>query len=90
MKREVLVEQAKTAGQAAEHNLKVIVMNPERMISLEKYCDGVVYLNKMIWFAQEEMKNAHRPGWTSLKSRLLKHLTLILNAVRRKNKGATL
>ncbi|EGG33429.1 hypothetical protein [Paenibacillus sp. HGF5] len=87
MKREILVEQAKAAGQAAEHNLRVIVKNPDRMISLEKYCDGVVYLNKMIWFAQEETKNAHRPGWTSLKSHLLKQLSLILNAVRRKSKG---
>lgn len=87
MKREVLVEQATAAGQAAEHNLRVIVMNPNRMISQEKYCDGVVYLNKMIWFAQEEKKNAHRPGWTSLKKRLLKHLSLILNAARRKSKG---
>ncbi|MGG4346475.1 hypothetical protein ABEW68_33150 [Paenibacillus lautus] len=87
MKREVLVEQAKAAGQAAEHNLMVIARNPEVMNTPKKFLDGVVYLNKMISFAEMEMKNAHRPGWTSIKTHFLKHLSSILNAVRWKSKG---
>lgn len=90
MKREVLVEQAKAAGQAAGHNLMVIARNPERMNTPKSFLDGVAYLNKMISFAEEEMKNAHRPGWTSVKTHLLNNLLLILNAVRQKSKGATL
>lgn len=89
MERECLVKQAAAAGQAAEHNLMMIIRNPERMINKEKFLDGVVYLNKMISFAQVEIENAHRPGWTPFKT-LLKHLPLILNAIRRKSKGEVL
>ncbi len=88
MKREDLAKQAWEAGQAAEHNLQLIVRQPERMVHPYKLADGITYLNTMINFAEAEMKNARRPGRTlRLRSRLMSLLSSILADERRKRKG---
>ncbi|MNJ62623.1 hypothetical protein D3C77_584710 [compost metagenome] len=90
MKREVLAAQAQAAGQAAEHNLQMIVRDPERMVHPDKLVDGIVYLNTMIRFAEEEMKNARRAGRTlSLRTRLKYLVSSILTLEQHKSKGET-
>lgn len=90
MKREDLAEEAREAGRAAEHNLKLIARDPDRMVHPAKLVDGITYLNTMIRFAESEleMKNARRAGRTlGLRSRLMSLLSSILADERRKRKG---
>lgn len=90
MKREVLAVQAREAGQAANHNLQMIVREPDRMVHPAKLVDGITYLNTMIRFAEseQEMKNARRAGRTlRLRSRLMSLLSSILADERQKRKG---
>ncbi|MUG45484.1 hypothetical protein [Paenibacillus woosongensis] len=89
MKREVLAAQARAAGQAAEHNLQLIVRDPDRMIHPTKLVDGITYLNTMIRFAEEEMKNDRRPGQSRLRTRLKSLLLFIVLVERREGKGGT-
>lgn len=73
MERELLIAEAREAGQAASHNLQMIVREPDRMIHPAKLVDGITYLNTMIRFAEseQEMKNARRAGRTlGLRTRL--------------------
>lgn len=77
------------AGRAAEHNLMLIARDPERMIKPESFINGVHYLNKMIAFAEAEMKNARRPGRTLLKQWINQMLTSILYPEHRKINGKT-
>lgn len=89
MNREVLAAQARAAGQAAEHNLQMIVRDPERMVHPAKLVDGITYLNTMIRFAEEEMKNDRRPGQSRLRTRLKSLLLSIVLVERREGKGGT-
>ncbi|CAM3318732.1 MULTISPECIES: hypothetical protein [Paenibacillus] len=90
MERQVLIEQARAAGRAAEHNLMLIVRDPERMVKPESFINGVHYLNKMIAFAEAEMKNARRAGRASLKHWFNQLLGSILNPEHRKINGKTI
>lgn len=93
MLRDTLVQQALEAGKNAEHNLQVIVRNPDKMIDTDKLVNGIAYLNNMIRFAEKEMeiKNARRAGRTlDLRTRLKSLLLSILNAERQKRKGIEL
>lgn len=90
MNRADLVKQAREAGQAAGHNLQLIVRNPERMNSPEKLVDGITYLNTMIRFAEEEKKNARRAGRTlGLRTRLKSLIVSILAEDSPKRKEGT-
>lgn len=73
MSREQLRAEALAAGKAAKHNLQWIRRHPDR-IDPSKRVDMEIYLNGLIRFAKEEIKNARRAGRTSLRVRL-KHLT---------------
>lgn len=89
MVRDDLVKQALQAGRNAEHNLQVIVRNPDKMIDSTTLVDGIAYLNNMIKFAEKEleMKKDRRPGQSRLRSRLMSLLVSILNGERQKRKG---
>lgn len=89
MKREDLEAQAREAGQAAGHNLQMIVRQPERMVHPNKLVDGITYLNTMIRLSELEMKKDRRPGQSRLRSRLMSLLSSILTAERQKSKGET-
>lgn len=90
MKREVLAAEARAAGQAAEHNLQMIVREPERMVHPAKLVDGITYLNTMIRFSEIEIENARRAGRTlSLRTRLKSLLLSIVLVERREGKGET-
>lgn len=90
--RETLVKQALQAGRNAEHNLQVIVRNPEKMIDSNKLVNGIAYLNNMIRFAEKEMgmKKDRRPGQSQLRTRLKSLLSSILIVERQKRKGVEL
>lgn len=89
MNREVLVAQAREAGQAAAHNLQLIVSQPDRMVHPKKLADGITYLNTMIRFAEEEKKNVRLAGRTlGLRTRLKLLVASILADERKKRKGA--
>lgn len=85
MDRQKLVDQALEAGKNAQHNLKIIQENPEK-IHPGKHEDAMAYLNKMIRFAEEEIENARRAGRTSLRNRLKCLLLSIVTSERRKRK----
>lgn len=88
MNREVLAVQARAAGQAAEHNLQLIVREPERMVHPTKLVDGIIYLNTMIRFSETEIENARRAGRTlSLRTRLKYLVASILTLEQHKSKG---
>ncbi|MCM3699240.1 hypothetical protein [Paenibacillus macerans] len=87
MKREDLVAEAREAAQAAQHNMRLIVREPERMVHPQKLVDGISYLNTMIRFAEAEMKNDRRPGQSRLRTRLKLLVASILADERRKRKG---
>lgn len=92
MNRAVLAAEARKAGQAATHNLQMIVREPDRMVHPAKLVDGITYLNTMIRFAESEqkMKNARRAGRTLwLRTRLKSRLSSILSDERRKRKEET-
>ncbi|MCI1777701.1 MULTISPECIES: hypothetical protein [Paenibacillus] len=92
MLRSDLVKQALEAGRNAEHNLQVIVRNPDKMIDSNKLVNGIAYLNNMIRFAEKEleMKKDRRPGQSRLRSRLMSLLSSILIVERQKRKGVEL
>lgn len=90
MNRAALAKQAREAGEAAEHNLQMIVRDPERMVHPQKLIDGIAYLNTMIRFAEEEKKNARRAGRTlGLRTRLKSLVVSILADDNRKRKEGT-
>jgi hypothetical protein len=92
MLRNDLVKQALQAGRNAEHNLQVIVRDPDKMIHPNKLVDGITYLNNMIRFAENEleMKKDRRPGQSRLRTRLKSLLSSILIVERQKRKGIEL
>ncbi|MBO2942773.1 hypothetical protein JJQ72_02080 [Paenibacillus sp. F411] len=92
MLRSDLVRQALQAGRNAEHNLHIIVRNPDKMIHPNKLIDGITYLNTMIRFAENEveMKKDRRPGQSRLRTRLKSLLSSILIVERQKRKGLEL
>lgn len=92
MLRSDLVKQALEAGRNAEHNLQVIVRNPDKMIDSNKLVNGIAYLNNMIRFAEKELeiKKDRRPGQSRLRSRLMSLLSSILIVERQKRKGVEL
>lgn len=69
MDRKILAAEALAAGRAAKHNLKLIQENPEK-IRQGKMENAEAYLNMLIRFSEEEMKNARQAGRTSLRTRL--------------------
>ncbi|MGG3839696.1 hypothetical protein ABEV00_22075 [Paenibacillus thiaminolyticus] len=86
MDRQKLVDQALEAGKNAQHNLKIIQENPEK-IHPGKHEDAMAYLNKMICFAEEEIENARRAGRTSsLRTRLKYLVSSIVTSERRERK----
>lgn len=91
MQREDLVRQAQEAGQAAKHNLQMIVREPERMVHPDKLVDGILYLNTMIRFAEGEleMKKDRRPGQSRLRTRLKSLVVSILADDSRNGKEET-
>lgn len=91
MVRDDLVKQALQAGRNAEHNLQVIVRNPDKMIHPNKLVDGIDYLNNMIRFAEKEieMKKDRRPGQSRLRTRLMSLLSSIVADEQRKRKEGT-
>lgn len=91
MLRNELVKQALQAGRNAEHNLQVIVRNPDKMIHPNKLVDGIDYLNNMIRFAEKEleMKKDRRPGQSRLRTRLMSLLSSIVADEQRKRKEGT-
>lgn len=92
MLRETLVKEALQAGRNADHNLQVIVRNPEKMIDSNKLVNGIAYLNNMIRFAEKEMemKKDRLAGQSRLRTRLKSLLLSILNVERQKRKGVEL
>lgn len=92
MLRSDLVKQALQAGRNADHNLQVIVRNPEKMIDSNKLVNGIAYLNNMIRFAEKEMemKKDRLAGQSRLRTRLKSLLLSILNVERQKRKGVEL
>lgn len=66
MLRSDLVKQALEAGRNAEHNLQVIVRNPDKMIDSNKLVNGIAYLNNMIRFAEKELEMKKTAGQGSL------------------------
>ncbi|MGG1879923.1 hypothetical protein ABDI30_20430 [Paenibacillus cisolokensis] len=92
MLRSDLVKQALEAGRNAEHNLQVIVRNPDKMIDSNKLVNGIAYLNNMIRFAEKEleMKKDRRAGQSRLRARLKSLLSSILIVERQKRKGVEL
>ncbi|NOJ73159.1 hypothetical protein [Paenibacillus alvei] len=67
MDRKILAAEALAAGRNAKHNLKVIQENPEK-IRPGKMENAEAYLNMLIRFSEEEIKNARRAGRTSLRT----------------------
>ncbi|WP_339294380.1 hypothetical protein MKY82_22270 [Paenibacillus sp. FSL W7-1279] len=92
MLRETLVMEALQAGRNADHNLQVIVRNPEKMIDSNKLVNGITYLNNMIRFAEKEMemKKDRLAGQSRLRTRLKSLLSSILIVERQKRKGVEL
>lgn len=88
MSREELASDALAAGQAAKHNLEWMDKHPDR-IDQSKREDMQEYLNGMIRFSEEEIKNARLAGRAGLRVRLknlvvsiLAHEGLTFNAKR--------
>lgn len=88
MDRKILVAQAIEAGKAAKHNLKVIQENPEK-IHPGKMENVEAYLNMLIRFSEEEIKNARRAGRTSMRTRIKCLVLSILSPSREKRKEGT-
>ncbi|MCM3292367.1 hypothetical protein M3661_19795 [Paenibacillus sp. MER 180] len=85
MDRKILAAEALAAGRAAKHNLKVIQENPEK-IRPGKMENAEAYLNMMINFAEEEIKNARRAGRTSLRTWLKCLVLSIVTSEKQKRK----
>ncbi|MEC0125307.1 hypothetical protein [Paenibacillus pabuli] len=87
MTREQLAYEALQAGKNSKHNLEVIRKQPERMLpgQMENAED---YLNRMIRFADVEIKNVRLAGRTlGLRTRLKSLVLLILSSPESKRKG---
>ncbi|HBU81720.1 MAG TPA: hypothetical protein DEF35_08785 [Paenibacillus sp.] len=87
MTREQLAYEALQAGKNSMHNLEVIRKQPEKMLPGQME-NAEEYLNRMIRFAEVELKNARLAGRTlGLRTRLKSLLLLILTAPSDKRKG---
>ncbi|NUU73982.1 hypothetical protein [Paenibacillus xylanilyticus] len=87
MSREELVKEALQAGRNSKHNLKLIKKQPERMLP-GKMRSAEEYLNRMIRFAEAEMKNARLAGRTLGYKTWVKSFVLpILSSPEPKRKG---
>ncbi|MGG1672902.1 hypothetical protein ACIFOE_20140 [Paenibacillus sp. NRS-1783] len=87
MTRETLAAEALQAGMNSFHNLRLIQSNPDVMIP-GKLGNAEEYLNRMIRFAEAEMKNARLAGRTLGKRTKVKSLVLlILASFRAESKG---
>ncbi|MEK5376606.1 hypothetical protein [Paenibacillus sp. FSL P2-0173] len=87
MNRSLLVAEAVQAGKNSKHNLRLIQSNPDVMIP-GKLGNAEEYLNRMIRFAEVEMKNARRLGRTlTLRTRLKSLVLLILSPSAAESKG---
>ncbi|WP_090573181.1 hypothetical protein [Paenibacillus sp. OV219] len=86
MSREQLAAEAQQAGRNAIHNLMWMGKHPDRY-DRDKHEEMVAYLLLMIRFANYEMKNARRPGRTSVGSRTKELLFSILPIRKRLSKG---
>jgi hypothetical protein len=73
MSRDHLAAEARAAGQAAEHNLRFIRSNPDK-VDQSKMPDMEAYLQMLIRFEayefEHEIKNARLAGRTPLRTRL--------------------
>ncbi|GGF77491.1 hypothetical protein GCM10010912_23190 [Paenibacillus albidus] len=88
MERSELVAEARRVGEAARHNLQVILQNPEAMLPGEQnFAEG--YLNNMIRIAEAEMKNDRRSGQSQLRTRLKSLVLSILTLERPERKEGT-
>lgn len=88
MLREQLVAEAMQAAESAKHNLRVIRENPEKIYP-GKIENAETYLNMMIEFAEEEIKNARQAGRTSLRTRLKCLVLSIVTSEKQKRKEGT-
>lgn len=86
MERTALVIEAKAAGAAARHNLRLIRKQPEKMLP-GKAKEAEAHLNIMIYFLEMEMKNDRRSGQSRLRTHLKSLVVSILNPERSKRKG---
>ncbi|MDQ0719760.1 hypothetical protein QF049_001021 [Paenibacillus sp. W4I10] len=86
MSREQLAAEALQAGKHSLHNLRLIRKQPERMLP-GRMENAEEYLDRMIRFAEVEMKNARLAGRTlGLRTRLKSLVLLILTAPSDKHK----
>ena len=87
MTREQLAAEALQAGKHSLHNLRLIQHEPERMLP-GRLENAEEYLNRMIRFAEAEMKNVRLAGRTlGLRTRLKSLVLLILSSPEQKRKG---
>lgn len=87
MTREQLAAEALQAGKHSLHNLRLIQNEPERMLP-GRLENAEEYLNRMIRFAEAEMKNVRLAGRTlGLRTRLKSLVLLILSSPEQKRKG---
>ncbi|MGM1022980.1 MAG: hypothetical protein ACQEXV_21330 [Bacillota bacterium] len=87
MNRSLLVAEAVQAGKNSKHNLRLIQSNPNKMLP-GKMENAEEYLNRMIRFAEVEIKNARRLGRTlTLRTRLKSLVLLILSSSSSESKG---
>lgn len=77
MDRTTLIAEARTAGENAAHNLRMIRKQPEKMLP-GKITDAEIYLNTMIYFSKLEIKNDRRSGQSQLRTRLKSLVVSIL------------
>lgn len=69
MNRDSMVDEAIEASKHAQHNLRWLRSNPDK-IDPSKRQNMEDYLNNLIRMAEVEKKNARRAGRTSLRNRL--------------------
>lgn len=86
MERTALVAEARAAGAAAKHNLKVIRKQTDKMLP-GKAKEAEIHLNTMIYFLEMEMKNDRRVGQSQLRTRLKSLVVSILTVDRAERKG---
>lgn len=86
MSEDQLAAEALQAGRNAIHNLMWMEKHPDRY-DTDQHDEMVAYLLLLIRFANYEMKNARRPGRTSVKSRTKELLFSILPIRKRLSKG---
>lgn len=87
MSREQLAAEALQVGKHSLHNLKMIRKHPNKMLP-GKMNDAEEYLNRMMRFAEVEMKNARLARRTlGLRTLLKSLLLLIVTSSRAERKG---